>query len=82
VSFHFFLQGFSGCEVDTNQPARALRVLAPYFVEPPADGYVELQTVNGGADVYGVGGDSLMVSHALGEHIRDLLVAAAMASTG
>jgi hypothetical protein len=36
--------------------------------------------MDGSADVYGVGGDSLMVNHASGEHVWDLLVAAAMAA--
>jgi hypothetical protein len=80
VSFEIFLQGFSGGQMATGHPDEALRVLAPYIVEPPIHGYVELQTMDGGADVYGVGGDSLMVNHASGEHIWDLLVAAAAAA--
>jgi hypothetical protein len=80
VSFDVFLQGFSSGQAATGQPDAALRVLAPFFVEAPSDGYVVLETTDGSADIYGVGRDSLMVTHASGEQVWDLLFATAVAA--
>jgi hypothetical protein len=57
-----------------------VRVLAPYFTDAPDDGFVRVQLADGEADVYGVGRSSLMVNHAAGEQIWDLLVTVAVAA--
>jgi len=68
------LQRFSGGDAADGGGEEALRVLAPYLARPPADGYALVRTGDGEADVYGLGGDHLMISHAAGERIADLIV--------
>ena len=80
MSFDIFLQGFAGGEAASGQAEAAGRVLAPYMVGAPHDGYVYVQLPDGGADVYGVGGSSLMINDAAGEQIWDLVVSVAVAA--
>jgi hypothetical protein len=80
MSFDVFLQGFAGGMAAPGRPDAVTQVLGPYFAEPPRDGYVRVQLADGEADVYGVGRSSLMVNHAAGEQIWDLVVAVALAA--
>ena len=80
MSFDVFLQGFAGGESTPGKPDAVLQVLAPYFAEAPRAGYVRVQLADGEADVYGVGRSHLMVNHASGEQIWDLVVAVAAAA--
>jgi hypothetical protein len=80
MSFDVFLQGFAGGEAQPGRSDVVTQVLAPYFAEAPRDGYVRLQLADGEADVYGVGRSSLMVNHASGEQIWDLIVTVAAAA--
>lgn len=80
MSCDVFLQGFAGGDAQPGRPEVATRVLAPYFAEAPRDGYVRLQLADGEADVFGVGRSSLMVNHASGEQIWDLIITVATAA--
>jgi hypothetical protein len=80
VSFDVFLQGFAGGKAATGRPEAAVQVLLPYMVGTPDNGYVRVQLPDGEADFYGVGNSSLMVNHAAGGQIWDLVVAVATAA--
>jgi hypothetical protein len=80
MSFDVFLQGFAGGKAAPGRPDAATEVLAPYFADAPRDGYVRVQLVDGEADVYGLGRSSLMVNHASGEQIWDLILTVAAAA--
>jgi hypothetical protein len=82
MSFDILLQGFAGGQAAPGRPDAALQVLMPHFAAEPRDGYVCLQLADGEADAYGVGGSSLMVNHAAGEQIWDLIVTVAAAAVG
>jgi hypothetical protein len=80
MSFDVFLQGFTRGDHAPGRPDAAMRVLAPYFVDAPHDGYARLQLADGEADVYGLDRSSLMVNHAAGEQVWDLVVTVAVAA--
>jgi hypothetical protein len=80
VSFDVFLQRFSGGDAAAGGGEEALRVLAPYLAHPPRGGYALVRTGDGEADVYGLGSDHLMINHAAGEQIADLIVEVARAA--
>jgi hypothetical protein len=74
MSFDVFLQGFAAGEAAPGDPEAARRLLAPYAASPPVDGFVQVRTGDGEASVYGYGEDHLMVNHASGREIWDVLV--------
>jgi len=75
VSFDIFLQSFAGGEAAPGDPVAARRVLDPYLAAPPdGNGYAKVRTDDGEADVYGVGSDSLMINHASGTLIWQVVV--------
>jgi hypothetical protein len=80
VSFDVFLQGFAHGQASPGRPEAALEVLTPFLAAPPRDGFAPLRTADGEAEAYGVGGTSLMVTHASGARIWDLLVSVAKAA--
>jgi hypothetical protein len=75
VSFDIFFQAFAhGDPVDADEPA-ATAVLVPWVSgEEPDYKFVRVETSDGGADVYGYGtANSLMINHAAGRAIWDLM---------
>jgi len=74
VSFDIFLQGFAGGDACTAGAAAAERVLTPYVVGEADEAFARLQTDDGGAEVYGLGSDSLLVSRPSGQRVFALLV--------
>jgi hypothetical protein len=80
VSFDVFLQGFAHGQAAPGRPEAALEVLTPFLAAAPRDGFAPLRTGDGEAEAYGVGGTSLMVAHASGAQIWDLLVSVAKAA--
>jgi hypothetical protein len=81
MSFDIFLQAFKGGEAGTADTAAITNVLDPYVSERNGDDeYVRLVTEDGGAACYGYGTDGLMVNHAGGHQIWDLLVQVAQAA--
>jgi hypothetical protein len=72
VSFDIFLQPFGGggggdaAGGGGGGGEEALQVLTPYLAHPRRDGYALVRAGDGEADVYGLGGDDLMIRHATG----------------
>jgi hypothetical protein len=80
MSPDIFLQSFSNGGAGGGDPEAALRVLEPYLTAADdADGRVRVRTDDGEADVYGLG-DGLMVNHASGQLIWQVLVDVSAAS--
>lgn len=80
MSFDICLQSFKGGEAAPGDPQAARLTLEPYLAAAPARGYARIRTADGGADVYGLGGESLMFSHAGGEVIWQVIVDVARAA--
>jgi hypothetical protein len=74
VSFDIYLVPFAAGEPAEADTSAVLHVLAPFVTGVPDDGFVKFSTADGGADLYGLGSDSLMVNHASGESIWQVLV--------
>jgi hypothetical protein len=74
VSFDIFIQAFSGGQAASGRPAAARRTLTPFLTAAPDNGYALVRTADGEADVYGLDGDSLMINHASGRQIWQLMV--------
>ena len=74
MGFDIFLQGFAGGDASTAGAAAAERVLRPYLVGEADESFARVATDDGGAEVYGLGTDSLLVSRPSGERVFDLLV--------
>jgi hypothetical protein len=72
VSIDIFLQGFERGEGASGMPDEAHRVLQPYLRVRP-DGFAKVVTDDGDAEVYGVGTDGLMFTHASGRRIWDVM---------
>lgn len=73
MSFDVFIQRFEAGQPATLDPAVALAALRDGGHSVPgttAEGFMRLQTTDGGADVYGmsVGSQALMVNHIEGTH--------------
>jgi hypothetical protein len=77
VSFDVFLQRFGDSPGD---PGAGLRLLGPLLVSPPSDGHGLVRTADGEADVYGLGTDSLMFTHASGRQVWQVMVDVAHAA--
>jgi hypothetical protein len=77
VSFDVFLQRFGDHPGDAHA---GLRVLEPLLVSPPGDGYGLVRTTDGEAEVYGLGTDSLMFTHASGRQVWQVMVDVAHAA--
>ncbi|MEV0156092.1 hypothetical protein AB0H57_20505 [Micromonospora sp. NPDC050686] len=77
MSFDVFLQRF-GARLGDAGVAR--RVLAPLLVTPSDDGFGVVRTRDGEADVYGLGTDTLMFTHASGRQIWQVVVDVAQAT--
>jgi hypothetical protein len=77
VGFDIFLQGFAGGDACTAGSAAAERVLTPFVLGEADEAFARLQTDDGGAEVYGLGSDSLLVSRPTGQRVFGLLVEAA-----
>ncbi len=76
MSFDVFLQAFQGGHDADGDPSAVLRVLSPYFEQPPDDNaFVRLVTTDGDADVYGIGRPSaaMMWNHVAGTHAWNLM---------
>jgi hypothetical protein len=74
VGFDIFLQGFAGEDASMAGAASAERVLRPYLLGEADEAFARLQTDDGGAEVYGLGTDSLLVSRPSGQRVYELLV--------
>ena len=72
-----FLQRFGDSPGDSGA---GLRVLEPLLVSPPSDGYGLVRTADGDADVYGLGTDSLMFTHASCRQVWQVMVDVAHAA--
>lgn len=79
MSFGIFLQAFAGGQAAAGRPDGAFRTLEPYLDASPADGSARVVMPDGAAEVFGIGSTGLMVNHASGEHIWQLLVDVAAA---
>ena len=79
MSFDIFLRSFARGAAAKGDPAAAFRVLEPYFAGDPAGGFADVSTPDGDAEVYGLGGDGLMITHAsvssYGRSLVDVAVA-------
>jgi hypothetical protein len=71
VSFDIYLQGFERGGGAPGVPDEANRVLQPYLRVNP-DGFANVVTDDGDAEVYGVGTDGLMFTHASGRRSSGL----------
>ena len=80
MSFDIFLQSFAGGQAALGDPGAALRVLEPYLAGPADGGYAKARTADGAADVYGLGSDCLMINHASGTLIWQVMVDVARAA--
>ncbi len=72
MSFDVFLQGFERGDVAPGVPDEANRVLHPYLRFSP-DGFANVVTDDGHAEVYGVGTVGLMFTHASGRRVWDVM---------
>jgi hypothetical protein len=80
MSYDVFLQSFVNGGAGGGDPEAARKVLEPYLTEADEDHpQVRLRTSDGAADLYGLG-EGLMVNHASGEVIWQLLVDVSAAS--
>jgi hypothetical protein len=77
VSFDIFLQRFDEDAPDDRNAV--LTVLAP-FITGPGEECARMTTEDGEADVYGIGTDSLMINHASGQHIWQIMINVARAA--
>jgi hypothetical protein len=80
MSYDVFLQSFVNGGAGGGDPEAARKVLEPYLT--PADddrGQIRVRTSDGEADLYGLG-EGLMVNHASGQVIWQLLVDVSAAS--
>ena len=80
MSFDIFLQSFEDDQAAPGEPQAAWRVLEPFFAGAPSEGHVRVYTADGGADVYGVGSDAVLINHASGQLIWQLMVEVAEAA--
>jgi hypothetical protein len=80
VSYDIFLQRFKAGESVDGGAREARAVLAGYLVGAPDGGYARLCLIDGEADVYGIGEDSLMFNEISGEQIWQVIVDVARAS--
>lgn len=74
MSFDIFLQAFAGGQAAAGRPDEAFRMLEPHLDRSPADGFAHVTTPDGAADVFGIGTTGLMINHASGESIWQLVV--------
>jgi hypothetical protein len=77
VSFDIFLQCFDD---DTSAVSDAVRTVLAPFITPPEGTFAVINTNDGEADVYGISTDHLMINHAAGEHIWQVMVEIARAA--
>jgi hypothetical protein len=54
-------------------------VLEPYFAGDPAGGFAHVSAPDADAEVYGLGGNGPMITHASGEFIWQVMVDVAVA---
>jgi hypothetical protein len=80
VSFDIFLQSFKDGDAAPGDPEAAWRVLAPYLAGALTGGYARVRTPDGEAAVYGAGRDALMINHASGQIIWQIMVDVARAA--
>ncbi|AYY11688.1 hypothetical protein EF847_02045 [Actinobacteria bacterium YIM 96077] len=73
MNFDIFLQRFTGGDVAPTGRVATVTVLERYLADPPAGGYTEIITRDGRADVYGLDGDGLMINHAEGRDVFELM---------
>lgn len=81
MSFDIIFQAFADGEaIDANESA-ASAVLSSWVTErEPQHQFVRIETPDGGADVYGFGTpDGLMINHASGRAVWDVMFAVAVA---
>ena len=79
MSFDIFLQAFAGGQAAAGHPDEAFRTLEPHLDGSPADGFARLITPDGDADVFGIGTTGLMINHASGESVWQIVVDVAAA---
>jgi hypothetical protein len=80
VSFDIFLQGFIDGEPTSSGSSEALEVIQAHLPHPPQNGFARIRTADGEADVYGLDSDGLMITHASGDEIWELIVKIARAA--
>ena len=82
MSFDIFLQGFVDGEGAPGDRAVAIAMLTPFLAGPVSDGFGRIVTADGEADVYGLGesDQGLMINHASGRRIWQLIVDVAVAA--
>jgi hypothetical protein len=78
VSLDIFLQGFESGDGASGLPDEANRVLQPYL-RVRKDGFAKVVTDDGDAEVYGVGTDGVMFTHASGRRVWDVILEVARA---
>jgi hypothetical protein len=79
MSFDIFLQSFAGGQAADGDPDAAFGALEPYLARSPTGGFAHLVTPDGEADVFGIGQAGLMINHASGEFIWQVMLDAALA---
>jgi hypothetical protein len=82
VSFDIFLHGFRDGDGTPGDRAAAIAIITPLLSGPVSDGFGRIVTADGEADIYGLGdGDhGLMVNHASGRQIWQVIVDVARAA--
>ena len=74
------MRRFSGGAGADGGGETALQVLSPSLAHPPENGYALVRTRDGQADMYGLDGDGLMVNHASGREIWQVMAEIAWAA--
>lgn len=77
MSFVIFLQRFDD---DTSAVSSAVRTVLAPFINALEGAFARITTEDGEADVYGIGTDHLMINHASGKHIWQILIDVARAA--
>jgi hypothetical protein len=82
VSFDIFLQGFVGGDGAPGDRAAAIAIVTPFLAGAASDGVGWIVTADGEADIYGLGNNDqgLMINHATGRQIWQLIVDVARAA--
>ena len=82
MSFDIFLQGFVDGEAAPGDRASAIAIVTPLLAGPVSDGFGRIVTVDGEADIYGLGDSDqgLMINHVSGRQIWQLIIDVARAA--
>jgi hypothetical protein len=82
VSFDTFVQGFVDGEGVSGDRAAAIRIVSALLAGPVSNGFGRIVTADGEAHIYGLGDNEqgLMINHATGRQIWQLIVDVARAA--